>query len=66
MFKDNEMIADISINEYQFGGTFKKLQGHRGNKLIYILKKDGNKVNMIAMVIFAGLEKEKEIEGSYI
>ena len=39
MFKKNEMMEDISIDEAQFGGTFKKVFGHRGNKLIYLSKK---------------------------
>ena len=66
MFKENEMSAKNTINKDQFGGTFKKILGHHGNKLTYISKKEDDKDNMIAMVIFAELEKENEIEGFYI
>ena len=36
MFKENEVSAEISINETLFGGHLKKLLGHLENKLIYI------------------------------
>ena len=65
MFKDNQM-SENSIKEDPFGDHFKKILAHHGNKLMYISKKEDNNVNMIAMVIFAELEKENEIEGSYI
>ena len=55
-----------TINDEQYGVNFKRLLGHHGNNLMYISKKEDNKDNMIAMVIFAELGKEKKIEGSYI
>ena len=55
------------FGDNHFGDTFNKLLGHQGGKLFYISKReDDGDVNMIEMVIFAVLEKENQIEGSYI
>jgi hypothetical protein len=45
---------------------FTKMLDNCGNKLFYISKQEDNKVNMIAMVIFAVLKKGDKTEGSYI
>ena len=65
MFGERHMSSSTSKKD-QYAETFTKILAQCGNKLIYISKKEDNKVNMIAMVIFAVLKKEDETEGSYI
>ena len=65
MFGDRHMSSSTSKND-QYTDTFQKILAQSGNKLIYITKKEGNKFNMIAMVIFAVLKNEDETVCSYI
>ena len=65
MFGDRHMSSSTSKND-QYTETFTKILGQFGNKLIYMSKREDNKVNMTAMVIFAVLKKGDKTEGSYI
>ena len=56
----------LSINEELKLKHFKKMLGYHGIKMIYLTKKDKNRNNLTAMVIFTKIKKENEIEGSYI
>ena len=56
MFGQMHMSSSTS-KKYQYADTFTKILAHRGIKLIYISKQEDNKVNIIAMVIFAVLKK---------
>jgi hypothetical protein len=57
MFEEKEMSVSSRRKDH-LGDTFNKLLGHQGGNLFYISKREDNgDFNMIAMVIFAVLEK---------